>query len=286
MSDDKDTGKGLFKANWHRTPTAMIDLIMGTSISPSAGWVVMTVIRYTQGMGGKKSAAIPTGTFKRVLGTKRDNTVYRYINEAIESGLIEVSKKKGCVSTYSVNENCELWSKQPLSESDTTNDKQSIPLTQSDSTPLTQSDIGGVSESDTGPLSESDTLIKRDIYKDSFKEQEEFDLFNDRYESIKIMLKQSGIIPIAKPINDEWLKPEVYRFNLWFTGKGIDSKFLMQQAATWFNKKTIEERKAYYTFPEESGRNYYTGSNEPKAAKVTDERAAEIRAQYMGVIGF
>lgn len=270
--------KNLFDNNWHKSPNAMIDLVMGNRISPNAGWVVMTVIRYTEGMGGKKQAAIPTGTFKRVLGTKRDNTVYRYINEAIESGLIEVSKKKGCVSTYSVNENCELWSKQPLSESDTPNDKRLSPKPKSD-TPHQP-------KSDTGRISESDTLIKRDIYKDSFKEQEEFDLFNDRYESIKIMLKQSGIIPIAKPINDEWLKPEVYRFNLWFTGKGFNKNFLMQQAATWFNKKTIEERRAYYTFPEESGRNYYTGSNEPKAPKITDERAAEIRAQYMGVIGF
>ena len=278
MSDDKDTGKGLFKANWHKTPTAMIDLIMGASISPSAGWVVMTVIRYTQGMSGKTSAAIPTGTFKRVLGTKRDNTVYRYINEAIESGLIEVSKKKGCVSTYSVNENCELWSKQPLSESDTPNDKRLSPKPKRD-TPHQP-------KSDTGRISESDTLIKRDIYKDSFKEQEEFDLFNDRYESIKIMLKQSGIIPIAKPINDEWLKPEVYRFNLWFTGKGFNKNFLMQQAATWFNKKTIEERRAYYTFPDEVNRNYYDPADYKESVPVTDEEAAAIRAKYMEAAGF
>ncbi len=278
MSDDKDTGKGLFKANWHRTPTAMIDLIMGTSISPSAGWVVMTVIRYTQGMGGKKSAAIPTATFKRVLGIKRVKTVYSIVDEAVNSGLINAHKKRGCVTIYSINESCELWHKEVVAESATSGDN--CHTSSGDNCHM----VGA--ESATPPVAESATHIKRDIYKDSFKEQEEFDLFNDRYESIKIMLKQSGIIPIAKPINDEWLKPEVYRFNLWFTGKGIDNKFLMQQAATWFNKKTIEERKAYYTFPEESGRNYYTGSNEPKAPKITDERAAEIRAQYMGVIGF
>ena len=276
MSDD--TGKGLFKANWHRTPNAIIDLVLGASISPSAGWVVMTVIRYTQGMGGKKSAAIPTGTFKRVLGTKRDNTVYPHINEAIESGLIIVSRKKGCVSTYSINEDCKLWAKPtPLSESDSTNDKRLLPPTQSDSSPL--------SESDTPPLSESDTLIKKDIYKDSFKERKDFDLFNERYESIKVMLKQSGVIPIAKPINDDWLKPEVYRFNLWFTGKGINHNFLMQQAATWFNKKTIDERKAYYTFPDEVNRNYYNPDDYPKSEKVSDEAAAAIRAKGLGALG-
>ena len=278
MSDDKDTGKGLFKANWHRTPTAMIDLIMGTSISPNAGWVVMTVIRYTQGMGGKKSAAIPTGTFKRVLGIKRVKTVYSIVDEAVNSGLINAHKKRGCVTTYSINESCELWHKEVVAES----------ATSGDNCHTSSGDNCHTSSGDNCHMvvAESATHIKRDIYKDSFKEQEEFDLFNDRYESIKIMLKQSGIIPIAKPINDEWLKPEVYRFNLWFTGKGIDNKFLMQQAATWFNKKTIEERKAYYTFPDEVNRNYYDPADYKESVPVTDEEAAAIRAKYMEAAGF
>ena len=277
MSDDKDTGKGLFKASWHRTPTAMIDLIMGTSISPSAGWVVMTVIRYTQGMGGKKSAAIPTGTFQRVLGVKKRQTVYNFVDEAVSSGLISANKKRGCVTTYSVNESCDLWRKEVVPQNGTSTDKGNTSSTDKGNTVVPQNG--------TPVVADKGTHIKKDIYKDSFKEQEEFDLFNDRYESIKIMLKQSGIIPIAKPINDEWLKPEVYRFNLWFTGKGFDRNFLMQQAATWFNKKTIEERRAYYTFPDEVKRNYYNPNDYVKSEKVSDEAAAAIKAKYMGALG-
>ena len=277
MSDDKDTGKGLFKASWHRTPTAMIDLIMGASISPSAGWIVMTVIRYTQGMGGKKSATIPTGTFQRVLGVKKRQTVYSFVDEAISSGLINANKKRGCVTTYSINESCDLWHKEVVPQNGTSTDKGNTSSTDKGNTVVPQNG--------TPVVADKGTHIKKDIYKDSFKEQEEFDLFNDRYESIKIMLKQSGIIPIAKPINDEWLKPEVYRFNLWFTGKGFDRNFLMQQAATWFNKKTIEERRAYYTFPDEVKRNYYNPNDYVKSEKVSDEAAAAIKAKYMGALG-
>lgn len=278
MSDDKDTGKGLFKSNWYRTPTAMIDLIMGASISPSAGWVVMTVIRYTQGMGGKKSAAIPTGTFKRVLGIKRVKTVYSIVDEAVNSGLINAHKKRGCVTSYSINESCELWHKEVVAESATSGDN--CHTSSGDNCHMV------VAESATPPVAESATLIKTDISKDFLKEQNEENLFNATYEQIKTYLKQGGIIPVDKPVIDEQLRPEVYKFATWFKGKGKPDYQKARLAVQWFQKIGIDECKRYYTPPYDHRKNYYTGSNEPKAPKITDERAAEIRAQYMGVIGF
>ena len=137
------------------------------------------------------------------------------------------------------------------------------------------------------PLTTNQETIEDDSddYKKAFENKKDYEVFMASYESIKVMLKQSGVIPIAKPINDDWLKPEVYRFNLWFTGKGINHNFLMQQAATWFNKKTIDERKAYYTFPDEVNRNYYNPDDYPKSEKVSDEAAAAIRAKGLGALG-
>ena len=43
--------------------------------------------------------------------------------------------------------------------------------------------------------------------------------------------------------------------------------------------------RIFYTFSDESGRNYYTGRTEPEAPAVTDEEAAAIRAKYMGAMG-
>lgn len=278
MSDDKDTGKGLFKANWHRTPTAMIDLIMGTSISPSAGWVVMTVIRYTQGMGGKKSAAIPTGTFKRILGVKKRQTVYNFVDEAVSSGLISANKKRGCVTTYSVNESCDLWRKEVVPQNGTSTDKGNTSSSGKGNTV--------VPPNGTPVVADKGTHRKKDISKDFLKEQNEKNAFDEVYEKIKNYLKQGGIIPIGEPVIDDQLRPEVYKFATWFKEKGIEEYKKPRQAVEWFQRIDIEERKRYYTPPYDHSRNYYTGSNEPKAPKVTDERAAEIRAQYMGVIGF
>ncbi len=277
MSDNKE--KGLFDSNWHKSPNAMIDLVMGSSISPNAGWVVMTIIRYTDGMGGRKSAQIPTGTFKRVLGIKRSKTVYSIVDEAVTSGLVVADKKRGHVTTYSVNNDCELWYKEVVAESATGGDNCHM------SSGGKCHKVGA--ESATPVVAESATLIKKkESNKETSKEQNEENLFNAVYDEIKTYLKQGGIIPIDKPVIDEQLRPEVYKFATWFKGKGKPDYQKARLAVQWFQRIGVEECKRYYTPPYDHSRSYYTGNNEPKAPKVTDERAAEIRAQYMGVIGF
>lgn len=275
MSDEKN--KGLFDNNWHKSPNAMIDLVMGASISPNAGWVVMTVIRYTQGMGGKKLAAIPTETFKRVLGIKRVKTVYSIVDEAINSGLINAHKKRGCVTNYSINETCELWHKEVVAESATSGDN--CHTSSGDNCHIE------VAESATPLVAESATHIKRDISKDILKEQNEQNAFDAVYENIKNYLKQGGIIPIGEPVIDDQLRPEVYKFATWFKEKGIEEYKKPRQAVEWFQRIDIEERKRYYTPPFDHSRNYYTGRTEPEAPPVTDEEAAAIRAKYMGAMG-
>ena len=94
----------------------------------------------------------------------------------------------------------------------------------------------------------------------------------------------SGIIPVSKRVNDEQLKPEIYSYLSWCDKKGMSERERESSLIGFFKKKSIEERKQLYTFPEESGRNYYTGSDKPQTKKVTDEEAAAIRAKYMGAM--
>ena len=94
--------KGLLMDKWHKTPNSVIDSLVGQVISANAGWIVLTVIRYTDGFGSD-SAPIPTGTFMRVLGTKRKPTAYQYIDEAVASGLINVVKETGKVNVFSLS---------------------------------------------------------------------------------------------------------------------------------------------------------------------------------------
>lgn len=275
MSADKqkNEGEGLYQSQWHRSPNAVIDRISGLVLSPSAVMVLITVVRYTAGMGGKQSAAIPTEVFKRVLGTNREKTAYAYVKEAVDSGLVQVIKKQGCVSVYSINQESDLWHKAPVvAEIASSSEKCHI------GSGGKRHKVGA--ESATGVVAESATLIKRDINKDILKEENELEVFDRSYEVVKNQLKMAGIIPVGKPVNDDELKPEIYKFITWCNEKGIAELQRSRSVVKWFQKMDAEDRKRFYTFADEDNRYYMDSVNEPEDAQVSDERAEEIRAQH------
>lgn len=268
-----DKNKDLFTTLWHKSPNVIIDRISGTHLSPSAVMVVMTVIRYTEGMGGKQSAEVPMTTFMRVVGTNRDKTAYKFVKEAIASGLINADKKKGCVTKYSINTTCELWHKtQVVAESATSGEKCH--------TSSGEKCHEVVAESASKPVAESATLIKtKEISKDLFKEQEEAEQFNKAYEVITKQLRMAGIIPIDKPVIDDQLKPEIYSFVDWFNGTDMAETQRARQAVKWFMKMGIEDRKRFYTLSNTDCRRVFEATND-EPAPMSDERAEEIKAMY------
>lgn len=105
----QEINQGLTMSKWHKCPNVLVDKLMGSVLSPNAACVVLTVWRLTDGVRERHQAAIPTETFMRVTGTKRKNTAYNYVKEALESGLISAKKEQGKVSIYSINKHCPLW---------------------------------------------------------------------------------------------------------------------------------------------------------------------------------
>ena len=275
MSADKqkNEGEGLYQSQWHKCPNSMIDCVAGVELKPGALVVTMAIMRYTVGMGGKKSAAIPTEVFMRVLGTNREKTAYEHVKQAVESGLVQVTKKPGCVNHYSINQESDLWQKaQVVAESASSVDKCHIGSG--------EKRHKVVAESATGVVAESATLIKRDINKDILKEENELEVFDRSYEVVKNQLKMAGIIPVGKPVNDDELKPEVYKFITWCNEKGIAELQRSRSVVKWFQKMDAEDRKRFYTFADEDNRYYMDSVNEIEDAQVSDERAEEIRAQH------
>ena len=275
MSDDKQKNEceGLYQSQWYKCPNSMIDWVAGLELKPGALVVAMTIIRYTVGMRGKKSAAIPTEVFMRVLGTNREKTAYEHVKQAVESGLVQVTKKQGCVSVYSINQESDLWHKAPVvAESASSGEKCHI------GSGGKRHKVGA--ESATGVVAESATLIKRDINKDILKEENELEVFDRSYEVVKNQLKMAGIIPVGKPVNDDELKPEIYKFITWCNEKGIAELQRSRSVVKWFQKMDAEDRKRFYTFADEDNRYYMDSVNEIEDAQVSDERAEEIRAQH------
>lgn len=279
MSADKqkNEGEGLYQSQWHKCPNSMIDCVAGVELKPGALVVTMAIMRYTVGMGGKKSAAIPTEVFMRVLGTNREKTAYEHVKQAVESGLVQVTKKPGCVNHYSINQESDLWQKaQVVAESASSGEKCYIGSGEKRHKVVAESAIGVVAE--------SATLIKKDINKDIIKEENELEVFDRSYEVVKNQLKMAGIIPVGKPVNDDELKPEIYKFITWCSEKGIAELQRSRSVVKWFQKMDAEDRKRFYTFADEDNRYYMDSANEPEDVPVSDERAEEIRAQHADAI--
>lgn len=278
MSVDKEITA--FDSGWSKMPNLVIDAISGSMLSPNAVLVVLTVIRYTQGMGGRKSAQIPIETFKRVLGKNRNNTVFKIVDEAVQSGLIHAKKKRGVVTTYSVNDDPNQWRKEPLAENAT-------------GAECNKSD-GANSNTSSGEkrkevVAENATLIKsgKDSFKETPKEDDSFiDDFETAYQEIKNHLMIGGIIPIGEKVNDDFLKPEAYKFETWFKEKSRSKIGKSRSVITWFSKFSLEERKRFYTDPNAVNRNYYDPAmDNPKGKAMSQDEAERIRNKYKSEFG-
>ena len=111
-------------------------------------------------------------------------------------------------------------------------------------------------------------------------------VFEKLYELFKTKLMVSGIIPVGKKVNDDLLKPEIYSYLSWCDKKGMSENERELSLIGFFKKKSIDDRKQFYTFPDEVNRNYYDPADYKESVPVTDEEAAAIRAKYMEAAGF
>ena len=165
----QEINQGLTMSKWHKCPNVLVDKLMGEILSPSAACVVLTIWRLTEGVRERHQASIPTETFMRVTGTKRKNTAYQYVNEAVQSGLVTVKKEQGKVNIYSINKDCPLWygnevvaESVPTTESATSVDKRNIVVAES---------VTGLAESSGGKRNTYKDTVNKDSIKDKKKEK-------------------------------------------------------------------------------------------------------------------
>lgn len=111
-------------------------------------------------------------------------------------------------------------------------------------------------------------------------------VFEKLYELFKTKLMVSGIIPVGKKVNDDLLKPEIYSYLSWCDKKGMSENERELSLIGFFKKKSIDDRKQFYTFEGENNRTYYDPADYKESVPVTDEEAAAIRAKYMEAAGF
>lgn len=191
-------------SKWHKCPNVLVDKLMGEILSPSAACVVLTIWRLTEGVRERHQASIPTETFMRVTGTKRKNTAYQYVNEAVQSGLVTVKKEQGKVNVYSINKDCLLWYGNEVVA-------ESVPTTES-ATSVDKCNMV-VAENDTGSAQSSGG--KRHTYKDieikdSIKEIKKADV---KKESTERELTINSLFEKWKELSGQKIKPLAKRLS-------------------------------------------------------------------------
>lgn len=106
--------QGVLMDKWFKSPNAIIDDIAGDVVSPQAAIILCTILRLTEGVRGRNSAAIPHSMFMRKTQTKRRETIGKYVDELTNNDLVIVKKSNGKVSEYAINWRCELWYSVPI----------------------------------------------------------------------------------------------------------------------------------------------------------------------------
>lgn len=282
-----DETQGLTMSNWHKCPNSLVDRLMGTVLSPNATCVVLTIWRLTEGVRERHQAAIPTETFMRVTKTNRKNTAYKYVDEAIKSGLISVKKEQGKVNVYSINKQCSLWYSDqlvvetvPTTESATSVDKCNMVVTESDTT-LTQTSGG-----------------KRHTYKDieikdSIKDKKKVEIkkVNPKFDALSYpvpsFIKQENWTDfvamrkeIKKPLTENACKRIVNKINE-FDANGFDAnESLDNSIANSYSGIFERGRKQQSTNQVNRHENNQPANNSNSQPSHFDKLRAEARAKY------
>lgn len=128
------------------------------------------------------------------------------------------------------------------------------------------------------------SLREQEETNEETNEENVSDVFNRIYNDLKMQLVISGIIPVGKLANDDELKPEIYTYLSWCDRKGFKDHERLSSVIGFFKKKPFDDRKRYYTKYDDANRNYFNQDDYENSVPVSDERAAEIRAQYSDVL--
>lgn len=115
-------------------------------------------------------------------------------------------------------------------------------------------------------------------------QQKDLDGFDVIYKKLKDKLVVSGVIPIGKPVIDEHLRPEIYSFVVWCKKKEMQDYQMDNAVVAFFKKKDIEDRKKYYTPPDDLTGRYYNADDYKKIVPVTNEQAKAIEAKHADVL--
>lgn len=106
--------------------------------------------------------------------------------------------------------------------------------------------------------------------------------FDDFYPIAKARLKTSGVIPAFAEYDEDYFKPEIYKFCAWFAERNLNSNQRLYKLTEWFAKFTVEERKQFYITDEPKHSSYQEFEQEAEPEMTLEEQRRALQAVFGG----
>lgn len=218
-------------------------------------------------------------------------TIKRTINNLVEKELVIVEKLSDNnfdrKNYYTINfDKLKEYEAQTIDKSDSDKVAQSNkPEEVIDSDKVAQSDSDKVALSDSDKVALS-LREQKEIKEETTPDVVEDDLVDLSFESFypiaKARLKTSGVIPTFAEYDEDYFKPEIYKFCAWFAKKKLNSNQRLYKLTEWFAKFTVEERKRFYITDEPKHSSYQEFEQEAEPEMTLEEQRRALQAVFGG----
>lgn len=214
------------------------------------------------------------------------STIKRTLNNLEKLGLIDVEQLSDNnfdrKNYYTIN-----FKKLKECEDQTTDNTEKVKLTSSKSqneldekVKLNPSDEVKMNPSDEVKMSSSLRDYK-EIKEETTQNVVDVD-FDDFYPIAKARLKTSGVIPTFAEYDEDYFKPEIYKFCAWFAERNLNSNQRLYKLTEWFAKFTVEERKQFYITDEPKHSSYQEFEQEAEPEMTLEEQRKALQAVFGG----
>ena len=106
--------------------------------------------------------------------------------------------------------------------------------------------------------------------------------FDDFYPIAKARLKTSGVIPTFAEYDEDYFKPEIYKFCAWFAERKLNSNQRLYKLTEWFAKFTVEERKQFYITDEPKHTSYQEFQQDEEPEMTLEEQRKALLKVFGG----
>lgn len=214
------------------------------------------------------------------------STIKRALNNLESIGLIDVDQLSDNnfdrKNYYTINfEKLKEYEVQSLDKSEKVklNSSKSQSELNEDSK-LNQSDEVKMNPSDEVKMSSS-LREQKEIKEETTQDVVDVD-FDDFYPIAKARLKTSGVIPTFAEYDEDYFKPEIYKFCAWFAERKLNSNQRLYKLTEWFAKFTVEERKQFYLTDEPKHTSYQEFQQDEEPEMTLEEQRKALLEVFGG----